>query len=228
MRKYRDSLDIIADILKAVNGHSSKSGIMEAANLNFYNVNSYVKTALSAGFLVVSDQEYEITSKGKDFLEKYLELTNNLNEVKSSLENLKEEKNALESVLDSKINKKVNEEEISIEKKDKPPIIKISFERINPIEFYEELTTLGFSKVAAMEIISWIDLIYKKDKFLLMGKTASVIKACLACNGAVILGASNVTRYTIRLFLKVNSHSIQNSYKAYRRLILEEKPELTK
>ncbi len=201
---------------------------MEAANLNFYGVNSYLDVALSSGFLVVSNHNYEITEKGKMVLEKYLELTNNLNEVKRSLEKIKEEKKALENVVDSKINKKMNEEEISIEKKDKPPIIKISFERINPQEFYGELTTLGFSKVAAMEIISWIDLIYKKDKFLLMGKTASVIKACLACNGAVILGASNVTRYTVRLFFKVDYHSIQSSYKAFRQLVLEEKPELTK
>ena len=52
MRKYRDSLEMVADVLTAVSSHSSKSGIMEAANLNFYNVNSYVKTVLSAGFLM--------------------------------------------------------------------------------------------------------------------------------------------------------------------------------
>ena len=60
MWKYRDSFEMVADVLKAVSVHSSKSGIMEAANLNFYNVNSYVEIVLSAGFLAVNE-EYEIS-----------------------------------------------------------------------------------------------------------------------------------------------------------------------
>jgi predicted transcriptional regulator len=52
MRKCRDGLEMVADILKAVSVHSSKWGIMEAANLNSYNVISYVEIALGAGFLV--------------------------------------------------------------------------------------------------------------------------------------------------------------------------------
>lgn len=224
MRKYRDSLEIVADILKAVSQHSSKSGIMEVANLNCYNANSYVEIALGAGFLAVSDQKYEITEKGKELLEKYLKLAGNLQDVKCSLEMLKEEKGALEAALLNKTNINAKEKQISIEIKDKPLIPKITFRRINPTEFYDELTNLGFATQAAIEIISWIDLIHKKNKFFFSGKRACLIKACLACNGAVILGASNVTRHTIRLFFKVNSRSIQNSYKTYRQLILEEKP----
>jgi predicted transcriptional regulator len=228
MRKYRDNLEIVSNILKATKEHSSKTGIMEAANLNFYNVNSYLEIALNAGFLVVNNHNYEITEKGK-FLEKYLELTNNLNEVKSSLEELKEEKRALESVLVNKTDKELIEEIIPIEKEDKPLIINVSLERINPVDFYEELTNLGFTKIAAMKIISWIDLIYKQDKFFFSGKRASLIKACLACNGSVILGApNNVTRRVISRFFKVNIRSIQGSYKDYRRFILEENIESVK
>ena len=140
---------------------------------------------------------------------------------------MKEEKKALEAEL---LDKAVSNEEggFLIEKKDKPHVMKISFDRIKPDEFYDELTNLGFTSEAALEIISWIDLIYLKDKFFFLGKKIRVIKACLACNGAVLLGVSNVTRHTIKLFFKVNSRSIQNFYKAYRRVILEEKPNLAR
>jgi predicted transcriptional regulator len=229
MRKYRDSLEIVADILTAVNLHSSKTGIMETSNLNFKNVNSYLEIALKAGFLVVTCQKYEISSKGKDFLEKYRELTFNLIEVKSSLEQLKDEKMALESAFLIKTNKKVKEKETPSEKKDKPLLNSTSCGRINPNEFYEELSNLGFTSEASLEIISWIDLIHKKNKFFFSGKKAALIKACLACNGAVILGTpSNVSRHVISLFFKVNNNSIQRSYKAYRQLILEDRPDLVK
>jgi hypothetical protein len=81
------------------------------------------------------------------------------------LESLREEKRALESVLVNKTSKNVKEKEILIEIKDKPLISKISFERINPIEFYDELTNLGFTTEDALKIVSWIDLIHKKDRF---------------------------------------------------------------
>ena len=79
MRKYRDSLEIVADILKAAILHSSKTGIMEAANLNWNNINSYVEIALGEGFLVDSNQKYETTEKGKSYFfgEGLLSLTNN-------------------------------------------------------------------------------------------------------------------------------------------------------
>ena len=64
-----------------------------------------LEIALKAGFLKVSDHKYEITQKGKELLEKYLELACTLQQVKNSLENLKEEKRALESALVNKTNK---------------------------------------------------------------------------------------------------------------------------
>jgi predicted transcriptional regulator len=229
MRKYRRSLEIVADILAAVSLHSSKTGILEAANLNCYNVNKYLEIALRAGFLVVTDQKYEITSKGKEFLEKHGELTGNLKEFKSSLEKLKEERRNLESALVNQVNRKVTQEKIPVEQKDTQLIPTIVFKRINPIEFYGELTNLGFTTSAAMKIISWIDLIYTKNKFLFSGKKACLIKACLACNGAIILGApDNVSRRVISRFFKVSTVSIQRSFKDYRRFILQEKADLIK
>ncbi len=229
MRKNRDSLEIFADILKVVSLHSSKTGILEAANLHFLYANIYLDIALRAGFLVLSDHKYIITEKGKDFLKKYLELTNYILEVKSSLEELKEEKKMLERALDKKIIEDVREVQIPIEKKEAPLVIKLSFERINPAEFYNELTDLGFTTEDALKIISWIDLIHKKDKFFFAGKKPSLIKACLACNGSVLLGAGKYpTRRVIRDYFKVSITSIQRSNKDYRKLILEENIDLTK
>ena len=76
--------------------------------------------------------------------------------------------------------------------------MEVFFDRINPHEFYGELTTLGFTSESAIKIISLIDLIYKKDRFFFSGQKASLIKACLACHGIVILGApDNVSRRVI-------------------------------
>ena len=230
MGKHRDSLGIVADILGDVNRHSSKTGIMEAANLNFSHVNSYLKTALSAGFLVVSNQKYEITEKGKQFLEKYLKFNASLVEVTDSLEKLKEEKKTLENEVAGYIVGKVKEQEILVENTaEMPEKINCSFGRIDPTEFYEELTTLGFAAEAAIEIISWIDLIVKKDRFFFSGKKPSLIKACLVANGTMLKGApDNLTRQRISSFFKVYVSSIQHCFKDYRKFISEEKPELFK
>jgi predicted transcriptional regulator len=78
-RKYRNKLEIIADILKVVSKNSSKTGIMKAANLNMNYENRYLEIALISGLLVASNDKHEITEKVKEFLEKYNELTCKLN-----------------------------------------------------------------------------------------------------------------------------------------------------
>ncbi len=50
MPKYRDSLEILVDILKAVSLHPSKTGIIEAANMHIYYANIYLEIALKADF----------------------------------------------------------------------------------------------------------------------------------------------------------------------------------
>ena len=123
--------------------------------------------------------------------------------------------------------KNSKEQQIKDNGKKQLPEIKILIKRIDPVEFYHELTELGFTGAAALEIISWIDLIYKKDKFFFAGKKATVIKARLACNGAFIFREKNVTRNKVVRFFKVgNTSSTQTMH--YRRFLMEEKPELFK
>jgi predicted transcriptional regulator len=230
MGKHRDSLRRIADILEAVNEHSSKTGIMDAANLNFSYVNSCLRIALSAGFLMVSDQRYEITEKGRRFLEKYRRLNVSFVEITTFLERLKEERKALENEMAGRKEGSVKGKEIlGGDTAETPGRIVCSFGRIDATEFFEELTSLGFAAEAALEIVSWIDLIVKKDRFFFSGKKPSVIKACLASVGTVLLSEpNNMTRQRIRRFFKVDIRSIQHWIKEYRKLISEEKPELFK
>jgi predicted transcriptional regulator len=230
MGKNRDSLGLVVDILEAVNEHSSKTGIMDAANLNFSYVNSCLRIALSAGFLVVSNQRYEITEKGRCFLEKCRRFNVSFVEVTTSLDRLKEERKALENEMAGRKEGSVKEKEILGEDAEEMPArIDCSFGRIDPTEFYEELTSLGFAAKAALEIVSWIDLIVKKDRFFFSGKKPNVIKACLASVGTVLLSEpNNMTRQRIRRFFKVDIRSIQHWFKDYRRFISEEKPELFK
>ncbi len=130
----------------------------------------------------------------------------------------------LEGALDKKVVKNVSEAQISFGKKEKPPIIKLSFDRIDPLEFYNELADLGFASSDALKIISWIVLIHKKDRFFFSGKKPSLIKACLACNGSVLLGAGKYpSRRVIRDYFRVSITSINHSNRVYRKLILEDK-----
>jgi len=73
---YRGRLDIIADILRVVSrGSAKKTQIMYGANLSYMVLNKYLREVVDA-CLISFDYErrcYELTSKGRRFLERYLE-----------------------------------------------------------------------------------------------------------------------------------------------------------
>lgn len=228
MGRNREVVERVADVLKAVSdGRFYKSGIMEAANLNSIYASRILDVALASGFLVVNNRKYGITETGKSFLENFKALTCSIDEVKSSLEKLKDERQALACLVYGS-HKNTKEQKIKVNEKEQLPVINILLKRIDPVEFYHELTELGFTGAAALEIISWIDLIYKKDKFFFSGKKATGIKACLACNGAFIFREKNVTRNKVVRFFKGGDYAVRAQTMQYRRFLMEEKPELFK
>ncbi len=71
--RKRDPLDIVANILQIINkGGKRKTHIMYGANLNWRQLNSYLKFLIVRG-LIVQDKgsTYHITQKGKKFLRAY-------------------------------------------------------------------------------------------------------------------------------------------------------------
>src|SRR5208283_23461 len=84
MSKNRSRLDIVRDMLSVAVVKARKTKIMYQANLNFMQVNSYLKGLLDGGLLQLNgDSYYLITQKGHQFIilyDDYLERCNRIRE----------------------------------------------------------------------------------------------------------------------------------------------------
>ena len=96
--KYRSRLEIIRDILQAVeNVRSKKTYIMYQANLSYKLLIQYLDEALKAGLMEYDGETlYSITERGKKFLKLYedyerrrTDLENRINHLKNGKETLK-------------------------------------------------------------------------------------------------------------------------------------------
>ena len=73
MGSYRDKLDIIADILNVASRKPRKTQIMYQANLSFRLLQKYLNEVSGASLICFEDETqcYDLTSKGKAFLDAY-------------------------------------------------------------------------------------------------------------------------------------------------------------
>jgi len=111
MGKYRSRLRIVADMLSVVsdNGDSKKTRIMYLANLSWDLLNRYLNDLMEAGLLSFnSSGSYELTSKGKMFLDRFNEYTRRCEMVEEHFNDLKKEKMILQDMCSNA--KEVDEE----------------------------------------------------------------------------------------------------------------------
>jgi predicted transcriptional regulator len=70
--KYRDRMAIVSDILKTLKdsrGGKKKTQIMQSANLNYIQLDKYMRYLLHCGFLKIRDNgKIDITDEGAKFL----------------------------------------------------------------------------------------------------------------------------------------------------------------
>ena len=73
MVKYRNKIEIIADILEVAREGAKKTHIIYRGNLSFKLANAYLKAVLKAGLIVLDrkDRHYLLTEKGQVFLERF-------------------------------------------------------------------------------------------------------------------------------------------------------------
>lgn len=72
MTKYRDRLDIIADILKVVRDGARKTRIMYMANLSYTLLTRYLTDVIKMGLVKMeTGKTYELTDKGSNFLQEF-------------------------------------------------------------------------------------------------------------------------------------------------------------
>jgi predicted transcriptional regulator len=98
MSKYRSGLKIIADILDAVGEGAKKTRIMYFANLSYKLLGKYLKKTIDAGLVSSDDNHYEVTEKGRAFLERFNDFSGRYSKINKQLDEILFERKVLEGM----------------------------------------------------------------------------------------------------------------------------------
>ena len=100
MRKYRDKLEIVHDILSAVSGGIKKTHIMYKANLSYKLLARYLDDLLTADLVVLKENSlYCLTERGEQFLSRCKIYFTLREQVESSIEEVNDEGLTLKQML---------------------------------------------------------------------------------------------------------------------------------
>ncbi|MBS7633148.1 hypothetical protein KEJ15_05975 [Candidatus Bathyarchaeota archaeon] len=97
---YRSKVDIIADMLKAIGESAKKTQIMYRSNLSYKLLSKYLNDIIEAGLIIFEPdgQCYTLTSKGKEFLERYKEYSRCSRHVSRQLSEIQLKRKVLEDL----------------------------------------------------------------------------------------------------------------------------------
>jgi len=105
MSKYRDRLQIIADILRIAGKRARKTQIMYQANLSYRLLCRYLGEVLEAGLVGFENEDcYVLTVKGKEFLDRHEQYSKRCKSLAQHLNHVNNEKTALEKMCSNKRN----------------------------------------------------------------------------------------------------------------------------
>ena len=97
--KYRSRLQIIADVLSATEKGAKKTHIMYQANLSYKLLTLYLNRVLEAELIRTVEGSYEITEKGRSFLEKFHEYSQRREQLRERVEGVNDDKLFLENMV---------------------------------------------------------------------------------------------------------------------------------
>ncbi len=100
--KHRRRIDILADVLAAAGDGTRKTTIMHEANLSYALLKKYLAEASSHALLRSNGLGFELTDKGREFLEQYGLLFEEYSKVGSTLKSLMSKWDALENTFDDR------------------------------------------------------------------------------------------------------------------------------
>ena len=90
MVRYRNRLDIIADVLEVAKGGARKTKIMYGANLSYTLLTRYLKDVMDMGLVRGEDGNiFKLTEKGSDFLQEFNGYCMHRGEVEEQLSDIK-------------------------------------------------------------------------------------------------------------------------------------------
>ena len=100
MGSYRSRLDIIADILNVASKEAKKTQIMYQANLSYKVLQKYLAEVVDSSLISFEDSRhcYQLTDKGKRFLEAYEEYSRSYKHVEKRLNDVEMRKRNLQEL----------------------------------------------------------------------------------------------------------------------------------
>ena len=96
MPRYRSRLEIIADVLEAVGDGAKKTRIMYVANLSYKLLGKYLKKTIEANLLNFNNDYFEVTEKGRLFLERFKDFSSRYAKLEREQEEISFEREVLE------------------------------------------------------------------------------------------------------------------------------------
>lgn len=98
MAKYRGRLEIIVDVLNVATKGAKKTKIMYIANLSYRLLEKYLEETVELGFMCFNNNCYEVTEKGRTFLEKYNDFSSRYQKIDSEFQKMLFERETLEKL----------------------------------------------------------------------------------------------------------------------------------
>ena len=100
MSKYRNRVEIIADILNIVRDGARKTQIMYKGNLSYKLLTRYLREVIGAGLVCAGERSniYQLTEKGKMFLKDFEDYSRSRSEVEHQLTDVKSLRTKLEGM----------------------------------------------------------------------------------------------------------------------------------
>jgi predicted transcriptional regulator len=99
MSRYRDRLQIIADILSIANSGARKTQIMYQANLSYRLLCRYLKEVSNAGLVSFEKEEfYVLTARGREFLTRHEAYSKRCKSLEGHVNHVNHEKTILEKM----------------------------------------------------------------------------------------------------------------------------------
>lgn len=95
MTKYRNRVEIIADVLNVASGGAKKTKIMYVANLSYKLLEKYLAETIKIGFVRFTNDRYEVTEKGRAFLERFNDVSSKYSMIEKTLQVIAVEREAL-------------------------------------------------------------------------------------------------------------------------------------
>ena len=108
MPKYRSRLEIIADVLEAVGDGAKKTRIMYIANLSYKLLGKYLKKTVEADLLNFNNDHFEVTEKGRLFLERFKDFSSRYAKLEREREEISFEREVLERMCELPLSKSNN------------------------------------------------------------------------------------------------------------------------